>query len=463
MKKLLLIAALVALTSPSFAQIQRLNPSAMQVTPTGLTINSLATWLRNLYDMITLNGVDTVAGTSYALATSDTGRTKIFTNAGDVAVSIVAATTTGFTAGYNVRVENASTAGIVTVTPETSTIKGATTWKLAPGQSGTITSDGTNYSVTNDTTLGNVWYPYADTTFGGSTAVGIGALSSLAGATATAYANTAVGYHALGEGTLTTAALGNTAVGTTSLKNVTTGSFNTSVGGSSGRGITSGVRNTVVGYLAGISISTQSDNVIIGEEAFSAGASSKNVAIGQASIYRATGIGNTAVGYEAGGSFNSGITTGAFNTVVGYQVAKGATLTTGSSNILIGTSSLVTTPANSTSNYISIGNAIIGTAAAPTIASGFGSGASVTAGVGTGAFRVNVGTGGTAQSGVVGLGSAPAGWNCYASDITTPASFNTKMISSTATSATFQNYSMTTGLAIAWTASDVLAISCFGY
>lgn len=98
---------------------------------------------------------------------------------------------------------------------------------------------------------------------------------------------------------------------------------------------------------------------------------------------------------------------------------------------------------------------------APTISSGFGTTPSVSANNGTIAFRINVGTGGTASSGVIGLPTATTGWNCNVDDITTPASYVTDQTASTTTTATVQNYSRTTGLATAWTASDILAVSCF--
>lgn len=109
-----------------------------------------------------------------------------------------------------------------------------------------------------------------------------------------------------------------------------------------------------------------------------------------------------------------------------------------------------------------MGSSITLSAVAPTISSGFGSSPSVTAGTAS-AFRVNVGTGGTAQNGVVALPTAATGWNCTARDITTNATFVTDQTASTTATATFQNYSRTTGLAIAWTASDILAISCTGF
>jgi hypothetical protein len=86
----------------------------------------------------------------------------------------------------------------------------------------------------------------------------------------------------------------------------------------------------------------------------------------------------------------------------------------------------------------------------------------VTLSNGTAAFRVNVGTGGSATSGVIGLPTAANGWNCYATDITTQSTtvFLTKQTASSASSATIGNFN-TAGAAAAWVASDILAVSCF--
>lgn len=100
---------------------------------------------------------------------------------------------------------------------------------------------------------------------------------------------------------------------------------------------------------------------------------------------------------------------------------------------------------------------------APTISSGFGTAPSITASNGTAAFRLNVGTGGTATSGVIGLPTATNGWNCFASDITTPATGHAiKQSAGTTTSATLTNYN-NAGVATAWAASDILIVNCTAY
>lgn len=99
---------------------------------------------------------------------------------------------------------------------------------------------------------------------------------------------------------------------------------------------------------------------------------------------------------------------------------------------------------------------------APTI-SGFGTAPSVPSNNGTCAFTVNVGTGGAASTGTITLPAATTGWVCTAQDVTSTDSFITSQNGGTTTTATLKNYSRTTGLAVAWNASDVLIISCMGY
>lgn len=104
--------------------------------------------------------------------------------------------------------------------------------------------------------------------------------------------------------------------------------------------------------------------------------------------------------------------------------------------------------------------------ATPTISSGFGTSPSVTAGTAA-AFRVDVGTGGTATAGVIGLPTAATGWNCYVENVTATAANamdqRTVQTSSTTASATVENQTVSTGAALAWSASDVLAVSCVAF
>jgi hypothetical protein len=103
---------------------------------------------------------------------------------------------------------------------------------------------------------------------------------------------------------------------------------------------------------------------------------------------------------------------------------------------------------------------------APTISSGFGTTPSVTVGTAA-AFRVDVGTGGAASAGVIGLPTAANGWNCDVEDITATtanaADRRTVQLSSTTTTATVEQQTISTGGALAWTASDILAVSCTAF
>lgn len=103
---------------------------------------------------------------------------------------------------------------------------------------------------------------------------------------------------------------------------------------------------------------------------------------------------------------------------------------------------------------------------APTISSGFGTGASITANNGPAAFAVNVGTGGAANSGVIAMPTATAGWNCVVNNITAKNSNradNTVQTASTTTTVSVQNQTTSSGAALAWTASDTLRLMCLAY
>jgi hypothetical protein len=105
-------------------------------------------------------------------------------------------------------------------------------------------------------------------------------------------------------------------------------------------------------------------------------------------------------------------------------------------------------------------------ATAPTISSGFGTTPSVTSGT-SAAFRVDVGTGGSATAGVIALPTAATGWNCFVENLTATAANamdqRTVQTASTTATATIENQTVSTGAALAWSASDILAVSCVAY
>ena len=181
-----------------------------------------------------------------------------------------------------------------------------------------------------------------------------------------------------------------------------------------------------------------------------------------------------------GGSIASTPISGSTGSFTTLGASSTVTLSPANANVVLsptGTGVVTISPATAgTINNVSIGATTASTGkfttitetnllvsnAAPTISSGFGTSPSVTANNGTAAFRINVGTGATASSGVIGLPTATTGWNCWVQDFTTPATTFTKVSASTTTTVTVTNYN-TTGVATAWAASDILQVSCFAY
>jgi len=154
------------------------------------------------------------------------------------------------------------------------------------------------------------------------------------------------------------------------------------------------------------------------------------------------------------------------NTTINAATLGGATFAApgaiGSTTASTGAFTTLSASSTSTLAQINENAKLLISPTAPTISSGFGTSASVTANNGTTAFRIGVGTGGTASSGVIGLPTASTGWNCFVQDVTTPATTFTKVTASTTTTVTVTNYN-TSGTATAWAASDVLEVSCFAY
>lgn len=103
---------------------------------------------------------------------------------------------------------------------------------------------------------------------------------------------------------------------------------------------------------------------------------------------------------------------------------------------------------------------------APTVTSA-GTTPSVTASNGTAAFRVNVGTGGTATTIVLAMPAAVTGWNCSTENLTSNAANRAGQRvlqqSSTTTAVTAQNQTISTGAALAFAASDIVAFICLAF
>lgn len=175
------------------------------------------------------------------------------------------------------------------------------------------------------------------------------------------------------------------------------------------------------------------------------------------SVTLTAGAGGAATGgsgtRNGGAGGNVTITTGAGGTGATANGASGSIALQVAGTTILGLSSA----------SINIGTTLLISTTAPTISSGFGTSPSVPNSNSTAVFTVNVGTGGTATAGVVAMPTAVNGWACKVTDITTTDSFVTEQNAMTTTTVSVKNYSRTTGLAIAWTASDILQFQCKAY
>jgi hypothetical protein len=95
-------------------------------------------------------------------------------------------------------------------------------------------------------------------------------------------------------------------------------------------------------------------------------------------------------------------------------------------------------------------------ATAPTVTSGFGTSPSIGGISGSAAFKLTIGTGGVATTGVLALGpTAQVGWACDVNDQTT-ANQTTRQTASTTASVTIST-------TVAWAAADILLIKCAAF
>lgn len=173
------------------------------------------------------------------------------------------------------------------------------------------------------------------------------------------------------------------------------------------------------------------------------------------------------LGATNGGTGLSGFTTGdLLYASSGTTLAPRVAVAVGQVLISQGAATAPVWSANPRMSTILLGANLAFSSAAPTISSGFGTGPSVTAGTAA-AFRIDVGTGGTATAGVIALPTATNGWNCFVEDITATTANatdrRTVQLSSTTATATVESQLVSTGAATAWGASDILAVSCTAF
>lgn len=115
------------------------------------------------------------------------------------------------------------------------------------------------------------------------------------------------------------------------------------------------------------------------------------------------------------------------------------------------------------SRAIYLGGSYVFSGRAPTISSGFGTSPSIVAGRGV-AFRLDVGTGGTASSGVVGFAdTVTTGYICNCTDVPAVAGEETIMTATSTTTCTLTHRTIATGLAAAWAASADVWCTGTGY
>ena len=150
-------------------------------------------------------------------------------------------------------------------------------------------------------------------------------------------------------------------------------------------------------------------------------------------------------------SFYSDSTTGA-NTLT-YITGQGSTITQG----------LVSPSTIFAQGGVNVSHLLV-SQTAPTINSGFGTSPLIAANNGPAAFTVNVGTGGSASSGVIGLPTATNGWNCKAVDTTTQSANVAQTIQTAQSTSSVTLSSFNDVMAShAWAASDILLVNCLAY
>jgi hypothetical protein len=205
-----------------------------------------------------------------------------------------------------------------------------------------------NYSGTDGLNIAIGSYALTTATTGSSyynVAIGIDAMKL----NTSGYGNIAMGFRALSNNT---SGRFSVAVGYNALRFLTTGNDgSTAVGSDSLTAVNTGVYNVGCGGSTGGTITTGSYNTLVGYGALGGGSnttSASNTAIGYNAMASA-GVksNNTAVGRDS----LFGLTTGAHNIGIGVNAGEG--LTTGSSNIYIG-SGTVYASSSSVSNSINI-------------------------------------------------------------------------------------------------------------
>ncbi|HEY5587557.1 MAG TPA: hypothetical protein VIK86_01225 [Candidatus Paceibacterota bacterium] len=148
----------------------------------------------------------------------------------------------------------------------------------------------------------------------------------------------------------------NTAIGSSSLYNITNGDYNTGVGYASLAGTTTGKYNTAVGHGSSGNISTGQSNTSLGYSSLSTLTILRyNTAIGAQSLQWIKGQNNTSVGYKSGAYISTGVTKNDSSLNCVFIGSETRPLANNDNNeIIIGT-----TLTGNGSNTVTIGNSLI--------------------------------------------------------------------------------------------------------
>jgi hypothetical protein len=132
---------------------------------------------------------------------------------------------------------------------------------------------------------------------------------------------------------------------------------------------------------------------------------------------------------------------------------------------LIGPAGVVFSPplSGNTENpsTLSLGGNLVASSTAPTLGSGWGTGATITASNSV-CFKIVVGTGGS-SAGSITFPTAPNGWIVFAADITGGTTLFLQQTASSATSVTVTSFGITSGTASPMSAGDVILVNAFAY
>lgn len=128
----------------------------------------------------------------------------------------------------------------------------------------------------------------------------------------------------------------------------------------------------------------------------------------------------------------------------------------------INSSSLgATTPSTVNATVLSVGGCGCMYSTLPTLGSGWGTGATITAS-NTSAFKITIGTGGSA-GGTINFPASTTGWVIQAWDITGANTLFLQQSGSTTTSASLTSFGITTGLPANMTAGDMILVMAMAF